>query len=182
VFDLFGSLVRQGKTIVMVTHDQDLAKRVSRAVIVADGQIVNEYVAKALATLTVEQLGWVTRQLTPQKYAPGTTIIEQGDPADMFYIVTKGEVDVVLEHPDGSEIVVNHLGAGSYFGEIGLVRGGKRTADVRAGLHTPVEVVSLDRESFHNLLAESESTRVEIGRVIEQRDARTRAVENGTAV
>jgi putative ABC transport system ATP-binding protein len=182
VFELFGSLVRQGKTIVMVTHDQDLAKRVSRAVIVADGQIVNEYVAKALATLSVEQLGAVTRQLTPQKYAPGATIVEQGDFADRFYIVTRGEVDVVLEHPDGSEITVNHLGEGSYFGEIGLVRGGRRTADVRASLHAPVEVVSLDRESFERLLAESEPTRIEIDRVIEQRNARTRAVETGTAV
>jgi ABC-type lipoprotein export system ATPase subunit len=182
VFTLFADLVQQGKTIVMVTHDQDLAKRVSRAVIVADGQIVNEYVAKALATLTVEQLGTVTRQLTPQKYAAGATIIEQGDPADLFYIVTKGEVDVVLEHPDGGEIVVNHMAAGSYFGEIGLVRGGQRTADVRASLHSPVEVVALDRASFESLLAESETIRQEIDRVIEQRNARTREVEAGTAV
>ncbi|HWQ15924.1 MAG TPA: ATP-binding cassette domain-containing protein [Roseiflexaceae bacterium] len=181
VFQLFEDLVRQGKTIVMVTHDQDLAKRVTRAVIVADGQIVNEYVARALSTLTVEQLGWVTRQLTPQKYAPGATIIEQGDPADMFYIVTKGEVDVVLEHPDGSEIVVNHLTEGSYFGEIALMRGGRRTADVRAAPHSAVEVVALDRAAFEALLAESEMTRMELDRTVEQRNARTRAVEAGTA-
>jgi putative ABC transport system ATP-binding protein len=42
VFELFESLVARGKTIVMVTHDQDLARRVSRAVMVADGQIVEE--------------------------------------------------------------------------------------------------------------------------------------------
>jgi ABC-type lipoprotein export system ATPase subunit len=182
VFELFGELVKQGKTIVMVTHDQDLAKRVTRAVIVADGQIVNEYVAKALSSLTVEQLGWVTRKLTPQKYAPGATIIEQGDPAGLFYIVTKGEVDVVLEHPDGSEIVVNHLTEGSYFGEIALMRGGRRTADVRAAPHSAVEVVALDREAFDALLAESEMTRVELDRAVEQRNARTRAVESGAAV
>jgi len=45
VFQLFESLVQQGKTVLMVTHDSDLARRVSRAVIVADGEIVNEYVA-----------------------------------------------------------------------------------------------------------------------------------------
>ncbi len=42
VFELFEHLVAQGKTIVMVTHDQDLARRASRAVLVADGQIVEE--------------------------------------------------------------------------------------------------------------------------------------------
>jgi putative ABC transport system ATP-binding protein len=39
VFDLFNLLVQEGKTILMVTHDQDLAKRVTRSVIVADGEI-----------------------------------------------------------------------------------------------------------------------------------------------
>jgi putative ABC transport system ATP-binding protein len=42
VFQLFERLIAHGKTIVMVTHDGDLARRVSRAVIVADGQIVDE--------------------------------------------------------------------------------------------------------------------------------------------
>ncbi len=40
IFTLFTDLVSQGKTVVMVTHDTDLARRAGRAVIVADGQIV----------------------------------------------------------------------------------------------------------------------------------------------
>jgi putative ABC transport system ATP-binding protein len=42
VFDLFTQLVAEGKTILMVTHDQDLSKRVTRSVIVADGEITND--------------------------------------------------------------------------------------------------------------------------------------------
>ncbi|BCX05097.1 MAG: ABC transporter ATP-binding protein [Candidatus Roseilinea sp.] len=42
VFDLFTQLVEEGKTILMVTHDQDLARRVTRAVLVADGEIKDE--------------------------------------------------------------------------------------------------------------------------------------------
>jgi putative ABC transport system ATP-binding protein len=44
VFELFESLVDRGKTIVMVTHDDDLAKRVTRALHVRDGEIVDEIV------------------------------------------------------------------------------------------------------------------------------------------
>lgn len=44
VFDLFQSLIERGKTILMVTHDSDLARRVTRAVKVADGEIVDEIV------------------------------------------------------------------------------------------------------------------------------------------
>ena len=39
VFHLFETLVEKGKTILMVTHDDDMAKRVTRAVTIADGQI-----------------------------------------------------------------------------------------------------------------------------------------------
>jgi putative ABC transport system ATP-binding protein len=42
VFDLFERLVDEGKTLMMVTHDQDLAKRVTRTVTLADGEIVSE--------------------------------------------------------------------------------------------------------------------------------------------
>ncbi|MHB0877047.1 MAG: ABC transporter ATP-binding protein, partial [Anaerolineae bacterium] len=43
VFDLFAGLVARGKTIVMVTHDRDMAKRVSRTIIIADGEIVEQH-------------------------------------------------------------------------------------------------------------------------------------------
>jgi putative ABC transport system ATP-binding protein len=42
VFHLFERLVDSGKTIVMVTHDEDLARSVSRAVTIADGQIASD--------------------------------------------------------------------------------------------------------------------------------------------
>jgi putative ABC transport system ATP-binding protein len=40
IFRLFEELAHQGKTVVMVTHDTDLARRAGRAVTVADGYIV----------------------------------------------------------------------------------------------------------------------------------------------
>lgn len=42
VFRVFEELVAEGKTIVMVTHDRDLASRVNRVVQLADGQILGE--------------------------------------------------------------------------------------------------------------------------------------------
>jgi ABC-type lipoprotein export system ATPase subunit len=169
VFQLFENLVQQGKTVLMVTHDSDLAKRVSRAIIVADGEIVNEYVAKALSTLSVDQLGWVTQQLEARTYAPGTPIVTQGEVADNFYIITKGQVEILLHQPRGQDIPVTTLCAGQYFGEIGLLRGGVRTATVRAAGEASVEVVALDREEFTGLITDSEATKAAIDRVAIQR-------------
>jgi putative ABC transport system ATP-binding protein len=42
VFELFAGLVDQGKTILMVTHNKDLAGRVSRQIEIADGRITRD--------------------------------------------------------------------------------------------------------------------------------------------
>ena len=42
VFELFEELVAEGKTILMVTHDRDLAKQVTRTITLADGEIVDD--------------------------------------------------------------------------------------------------------------------------------------------
>jgi putative ABC transport system ATP-binding protein len=44
VFQLFERLVGAGKTILVVTHDRDLARRVTRTLTLADGEIVDEVV------------------------------------------------------------------------------------------------------------------------------------------
>lgn len=40
IFALFGDLVAQGKTLVMVTHDREIARKAPRVIQVADGRIV----------------------------------------------------------------------------------------------------------------------------------------------
>ena len=42
VFDLFSHLVEQGKTMLMVTHDKELARRVPRVLEIIDGKITRE--------------------------------------------------------------------------------------------------------------------------------------------
>ena len=44
VFRLFMDLVDTGKTILMVTHDADLSRQVARAIILGDGEVIDEVV------------------------------------------------------------------------------------------------------------------------------------------
>jgi ABC-type lipoprotein export system ATPase subunit len=171
VFRMFEQLVDEGKTILMVTHDQDLAKRVTRTVIIADGEVIDEYLARALPTLGEDQLIWATHNIDSLSYPPGAVVIHEGTPPDNFYVVTKGQVDIVLQQPGGSEIVVTTMGVGQYFGEIALLRGGTHNATVRAGPNTGVEVVALDRNEFNQLVTESPKTAEAIDQVAGQRAA-----------
>jgi CRP-like cAMP-binding protein len=163
----------------LVTHDSSLARRVNRTVLIADGEIVNEYVARALPLLTHEQMLKATHHLTPIQFEPGATIVKEGAIGDMFYIVTKGRAEVALKRPGGSDVVVMRPGVGEYFGEIELVRGGSNIATIRAISDAPVEVVALDRETFAALLAESEETRDAFDQIVRSRLAENVSVRGG---
>jgi hypothetical protein len=66
-------------------------------------QVYDEYLAKALPELSAAELNWVTLKLGQERYRAGTTIAAEGEPADRFYILTKGEAEVTRKQPNGQE-------------------------------------------------------------------------------
>jgi MFS family permease len=62
----------------------------------------------------------------------GTDVVVQGEPAEHFYVVESGRLDVFQRRNGGVPEPVNVLGAGDWFGEVGLVRELPRNATVRA--------------------------------------------------
>ncbi len=181
IFDMFARLTAEGKTVVMVTHDTSQARRVSRTLLIADGEIVNEYVARALPTLTHQQMLQAARQAETLHFEPGATIIEEGMPGDTFYIVVQGQAQVALKRPGSADVVVAELAAGQYFGEVALLRGGRTTATVRAAPHNPVpvEVLALKRPVFETLLAESTPTCEALDQIARVRVAEANAQRKG---
>lgn len=169
IFRLFEDFVNQGRTILMVTHDTDLSSRASRVIFIADGEITDQYVTQALPSLSKEEQVKVMSKLESVTYPPGSVIIRQGDPANEFYIIVRGEVEVVTHHPSGEEIVVGRLGEGQYFGEMGLMEGGTRTATVRATPDSNVVLMQLDRDSFSSLMRDSKMTNQGVAHLIRQR-------------
>ena len=159
VFALFNDLVAQGKTVIIVTHDSSLAKRAHRTALIADGEIVNEYLAKALPTLTSDQLLLATRTLKPHQYEAGAMILVEGKNNNAFYIVSKGMVEVVLPRPNQSDVVALQLGPGKYFGEMAFFHGQRNWASVRAAKSGSVEVLAISYDQLNELLSESEVTR-----------------------
>jgi len=169
IFQLFEELTAQGKTILMVTHDRDLASRVSRVVLISDGDVVDQYVSRALRTLDDKQLAKITARLEPITYPAEATIFEQGDPADKFYIIIRGEVEVVKRYENGEEMITAVLDNNQYFGEIGLMNDTPRGATVRVTADSDAALVSLDRDTFTALLADSNLTNEVMARLMRER-------------
>jgi ABC-type lipoprotein export system ATPase subunit len=159
IFGLFNDLVAQGKTVIIVTHDSSLAKQTHRTALIADGEIVNEFVAKAMPTLTFEQMLNASRKFSPRHYEAGAMIVAEGTNADAFYVVSKGIVEVVLPRKNQSDVTVLQLRPGKFFGEMAFFNGHKRHASVRASESGAVEVLAIPYDQFEELLNQSEVTR-----------------------
>ncbi|HVJ93904.1 MAG TPA: FAD-dependent oxidoreductase [Labilithrix sp.] len=79
-------------------------------------------------------------------YEPGELIVKKGQVGRQFYIIIKGEVEVVA---DGR--VVARLGAREVFGERALLEDTPRTANVRAV--TPVDLLVISRSDFTSMVS-----------------------------
>lgn len=83
-------------------------------------------------------------------YEPGALIVEQGKPADAFYLVRGGYVRVALQ-VGASNAAVSYLRRGDYAGEIGLLLDEPWPFTLSALEH--VQMVKLTRDTFQEVLA-----------------------------
>ena len=98
----------------------------------------------------------------------GSTIVRQGAPADKFFIIVDGEVEVLREETPGQPArKLASLKAGQFFGEMAILRDSARTATVRALV--PTTLLTMDRDVFRGLVAQSLATTEDFDRVIHQR-------------
>jgi putative ABC transport system ATP-binding protein len=169
VFGLFEKLVAGGKTILMVTHDGDLAKRVKRTIVIADGEIIEGYLTDTFPELNQNQLIWTTSRLKLQRYPAGAVIIKEGEVSDKLYIVSRGEANVVLNGHTGAEIPIDRLKRGQLFGGVPMVMGGTNPATVRASVEGEIEVATIDSQSFRELINQSGPTKEAIFKTTEAR-------------
>jgi len=130
-----------------------------------------------LAGLSSEFIEYLRARVELIRYSPGQVIVRQGDPADAFYLVRLGFVKVTESHP-GGDLVLAYIPRGGYFGEIGLLGGGVRTATCSALDH--VEVVRVSGEDFRRMIEVFPAVRAEFERVSEERLAQNRARQQTT--
>jgi CRP-like cAMP-binding protein len=84
--------------------------------------------------------------LEEERFAPGTAIVRENEPANDIFIICDGLVDVVKRAPiGGREQRLTTLSAGNSFGEMAFVDGEPRSASVRAVEATTVARLSMSR-------------------------------------
>jgi Cyclic nucleotide-binding domain len=112
--------------------------------------------------LPLNALEELARSMVLHEVPAGTTVVEQGEPGQRYYLVERGRLEVVI---DG--VTTTTMGAGDGFGEIALLRDVPRTATVRTV--DACVLATLDREPFLAAVTGSDEAAAAAERVITSR-------------
>ena len=80
----------------------------------------------------------------------GKAVFYQSDPSEKVYLLRSGLVSIVLESPDGREMVINEMHPGDIFGELGLLTRQARSTSAIA--RVDCELLALPRQAFLGIL------------------------------
>jgi len=84
----------------------------------------------------------LVNRLSYRRYGAGERILEEGDPGRSFFVIVEGKVRIWKKLPGGEELQLATLEEGAFFGEMALLSGAPRTANVSAEDDTELLEVS----------------------------------------
>jgi putative ABC transport system ATP-binding protein len=147
VFDLMMSLEKQGKTIIMVTHDPSLAARTTRTVLISDGEIIPEAVHKAIPWLPHEEMLWLTHHLKETSLQPGEPLLKENTEKPALCVIVTGRLELPSLDRLDEGTATKHKDAESY-----LTAGEMKTINPRliwrAAAGKTVQLLTLSQADF----------------------------------
>jgi len=99
-----------------------------------------------LAKLNEESLKTLARKCRFRQLEKGETVFFQSDDSDSAYIVRHGNISIVLNSPDGREMVINEMHCGELFGELGILT--KKPRSTSAIARTKSELLMIPGDTF----------------------------------
>jgi CRP-like cAMP-binding protein len=114
---------------------------------------------RPLADLSEAEACALRTLLDREHFEADQVVLRRGSPSESLYLIDSGQVQVNR----GSGLVPIALGPGEYFGEIGLLSGGRRTAEVVA--QTELDLLRVGRDPYLRYLRELPRVDHELARV-----------------
>jgi MFS family permease len=122
----------------------------SRAVSPFEATLARMAKLPLFAGVSASRLEAALGRVRPIEVVAGQTIVRQGEPSDLFYIIETGSFTVSQINDAGGETVLRQLGPDEVFGEIGLLNQSARTATVTAD--TAGRLLEMDGPDFLDLV------------------------------
>eukprot|EP00931_Biecheleriopsis_adriatica_P048305 TRINITY_DN27908_c0_g1_i1.p1 TRINITY_DN27908_c0_g1~~TRINITY_DN27908_c0_g1_i1.p1 ORF type:complete len:769 (+),score=184.81 TRINITY_DN27908_c0_g1_i1:32-2338(+) len=127
---------------------------------IQENQLLNESFEQDMAfiiqvplfkRLPKDQFPLMTANMEQVEYERGQEVFKQGEIGADFFIIKKGEVDILASKDGGRPVKVATLKAGDYFGEAALLRDEPRGATIKASGRETLQVMKLTRDKFQKL-------------------------------
>ena len=98
------------------------------------------------ADLSDSDLNRIASKMVSRDYEKGQMILLEESTGETFFIITSGTVKVTRLSDDGREVILALLGGSDFFGEMSLLDGEGRSANIVA--NEDAEVMTLSRRDF----------------------------------
>jgi len=157
IIDLFTELVSYGKTILIVTHDPEVAQRTSRMVLLCDGEVIHPLVAAAMPWLPHPQMLRLTHAMVERRLAPGEVLLHAGETAAALWLVAQGTLEMMGE-PDNALPGFEEIFPGETAGGWSLFNGSPSPVNVQAGPDGAI-VLGVDQAVMVSALAQAPAAR-----------------------
>lgn len=119
------------------------------------------------ASLSEDGLVALAARLRRRTLPPGTPVVYKGDPSGALYLIASGRVKVHQATTNGDEVIIEVLGPGDFFGEMSLLDGKPRSADVST--LDRAELLLLEGAALRDIVAEQPSVAWTLLRILSQR-------------
>jgi CRP/FNR family transcriptional regulator, cyclic AMP receptor protein len=103
----------------------------------------------------------------PVSLAKGEELFRRGDKPEAAFAIISGELEVTIEGPDGRDVFIARLGAGTVVGEMGVLDGVERSADARATRKS--ELWRVDAKLVHDALTQESGSALALLGVLARR-------------
>jgi signal transduction histidine kinase len=106
----------------------------------------------------------ILNEIEVSSLKPGDSIFSENSPPDALYVILQGFVGFTKEKPDGSTQHVSSSGAGTFFGEIGILTDEPRS--LGASAHTNCVIGRIPKDTVAKILADAKPTKQVLTSVI----------------
>ena len=127
----------------------------------------SKIIPRAFPGITADEVQELIVHSRVERYPTDTVLCREDEVEAIFYMILEGEVEVTKNINQFEERLLKTLGAGDFFGEMGIIHNAPRAATVTA--KNDLVVLELDKESFDSVLKRSTSISTAMVREISSR-------------
>ena len=115
--------------------------------------LLNVYPFGILRVLDEKEVLELSKNAKSLHFNPGQQVITQGDTANSMFIIAEGCLEVTSHNQNGEKITLAHLWPGDCVGEMSLLTGEPRSANVYANLNT--HLIEITKEELAPILSKN---------------------------